>query len=201
MGVAASKPSDSGVRAVDRHLAGLPEPQQTTLRAVRAALRELLPHADEGLKYRMPSFSVRGKGVAAYDGFKGHCSYFPMSGGVLERIAGLPKHCTADRGTLRFAVDAPLSKALLRRLVRTRLDEISDVADGPRLEFYDSGMVKAEGGMRGGLLHGRWRWYRADGTLMRVGHFAAGEQVGTWETWDRGGRLVRSTTFPSPTRR
>lgn len=186
---------------MDQHLASLPEPQQSTLRAVRASLRALLPHADEGLKYRMPAFSVRGKGVAAYDGFKGHCSYFPMSGGVLGRISGLPSGCTADRGTLRFAVDTPLSKALLRRLVRTRLDEISDVADGPRLEFYDTGMVKAEGGMRAGLLHGRWRWYRADGSLMRVGHFAAGEQVGVWETWDRSGRLVTSRRFPTPGRR
>lgn len=199
--MAVGRSPSPGARAVDAHLAALPEPQQTTLRAVRASLRELLPHADEGLKYRMPAFSVRGKGVAAFDGFKGHCSYFPMSGGVLGRVTGLPKGCTADRGTLRFAVDTPLSKALLRRLVRTRLDEISDVAEGPRLEFYDNGMVKAEGGMRGGLLHGRWSWYRADGTLMRVGRFAAGEQVGTWETWDRDGRLARSTAYPPARRR
>jgi hypothetical protein len=31
--------------------------------------------------------------------------------------------------------------------------------------------------------------------LMRVGQFTAGEQTGTWETWDREGRLVKTTKF------
>lgn len=185
-----------GERAVEAHLASLPGPQQATLRAVRARLRQLLPHAEEGLRYRMPAFSVRGKGVAAYDGFKGHCSYFPMSGGVLALMPTLPKGSVAARGTLRFPVDEPLPTAVLRRLVRLRLDEISDVVDGSRLEFFDDGTVKAEGSMRDGLLHGRWRWYRSDGSLLRTGSFARGEQVGRWETWGRDGRLVRSTEYP-----
>jgi hypothetical protein len=144
---------------------------------------------------------VRGKGVAAYDGFTAHCSYFPMSGGVLARMTTLPTGAEAERGTLRFPVDRPLTAPVLRRLVRLRLDEISAVVDGPRLVFHGDGRVKAEGPVRAGVLHGRWRWYRADGTLMRTGAFAHGEQVGTWETWDRDGRLVRSTRFPAPRRR
>ena len=55
--------------------------------------------------------------------------------------------------------------------------------------------VKAEGSMKDGQLHGAWTWYRQDGTRMRTGKFAAGEQVGTWQTWDRDGRLVTSTTY------
>lgn len=187
--------SSAGVRAVDAKLAKVAEPHRTTLLAVRATLRELLPHAEECLKYGMAAFTVQGKGVAAYEAFKNHCSYFPMSGGVLERVGALPAGTSASKGTLQFPVDKPLTKAFLRRLIRTRLDEISDVTNGKRFDFYDDGALKAEGGMKDGLLHGAWRWYRQDGTLQRTGRFALGEQVGTWETWSRDGSLVKATHF------
>ncbi|MEY2755445.1 MAG: hypothetical protein RJB65_1803, partial [Actinomycetota bacterium] len=61
--------SADGVAAVEAHLAALPEPQRSTLRAVRASLRSILPDAEECLKYRMPAFVVGGKTVAGYDGF------------------------------------------------------------------------------------------------------------------------------------
>ncbi len=110
---------------IDDHLAGLPSPQRETLQALAATLRELLPEADEVLSYRMPCFSVDGKAVAGFDGFKGHCSYFPHSGSVLGRVEGIPAWATAERGTLRFPVDRTLPRALVRRLVRVRLDEIA----------------------------------------------------------------------------
>lgn len=181
--------------AVDRRLATIREPHRSTLLALRATLRELLPHAEECLKYGMAAFTVQGKGVAAYDAFTNHCSYFPMSGGVLSTLDGLPAGAVASKGTLQFAIDKPLSKAFVRRLVRARLTEISDVRNGRRIDFYDDGAVKAAGSMKDGELHGAWRWYRTDGSLMRTGRFANGEQVGTWETFDRAGRLVRTTRF------
>jgi uncharacterized protein YdhG (YjbR/CyaY superfamily) len=179
---------------IDEHLQRFGGEQRATLEALRDALRTVLPAAEECLKYRMPCFAVRGTGVAAFDGFKAHNSYFPMSGNVLARVK-TPAWCTPTDGTLRFPLDRPLPLALVRRLVRARLDEISDVTDGKRLEFFGDGTVKAEGGMKAGQLHGAWRWYRKDGSLLRTGRFRAGEQVGTWETFDAEGRGVRTTSF------
>jgi antitoxin component YwqK of YwqJK toxin-antitoxin module len=45
--------------------------------------------------------------------------------------------------------------------------------------------------MRAGELHGDWRWYRKDGSLLRTGTFRAGEKVGTWTTHDRSGEPLR----------
>lgn len=117
---------DEGLAAVEAHLARLPEPQQSTLRAVRASLRRILPDAEECLKYRMPAFVVDGKTVAGYDGFKNHCSYFPHSGGVVPRAGAILDRYDADGGTLRFAVDRPLPLTVLRRLVAIRLEEIAE---------------------------------------------------------------------------
>jgi len=115
-----------GLAAVEAHLARVPEPQQTTLRAVRASLRSILPDAEECLKYGMPAFVVDGVTVAGYEAFTKHCSYFPHSGGVIPRAGALLERYDADRGTLRFAVDRPLPLTVLRRLVRLRLVEIAE---------------------------------------------------------------------------
>jgi uncharacterized protein YdhG (YjbR/CyaY superfamily) len=117
---------------VEAHLAKLPEPQRTTLEALRTTLRRVLPDAEECLKYSMPAFVVAGRAVAGYDGFKHHCSYFPHSGSVLEHI-DLPAWTDASKGTLRFPVDRPLPLALVRRLVRVRLDQLGPGFSAVRL--------------------------------------------------------------------
>lgn len=71
--------------------------------------------------------------MAAFEAFKEHWSYFPMSGSVLEQVTGLPDWVEAERGTLRVPLDRRLSKQLVRRLVRVRLDEIEAVAKSKRL--------------------------------------------------------------------
>jgi uncharacterized protein YdhG (YjbR/CyaY superfamily) len=178
------------VTPIDEHLATLAEPQRETLTHLRDTLRDLLPAAEERISYGMPCFAVQGKAVAGFDGFRDHCSYFPHSGSVLDKVTGLPPWAEADGGTLRFPIGKRLPKAVLRKLISARLDEIAAVRDGTRYEFYADGTVKATGGMRDGELHGAWRWYRRDGTLQRTGPFRRGQKVGEWQTWDRDGNPV-----------
>lgn len=170
---------------IDDHIAGLPEPQAATLARLRDDLRQLLPTAEERISYRMPCFAVAGKAVAGFDGFRNHCSYFPHSGSVIGKVTGYPDWAEPEPGTLRFPIGKRLPKSLLRKLIRARLDEISAVTDGRRVEFFDDGTIKAEGRMRRGELHGDWRWYRRDGSLMRTGSFRDGERVGEWTTHPR----------------
>ena len=121
---AQQKPTD--LAAVEARIAAMPEPHRSSILVLRERLREALPDAVEMLKYGMPCFVVNGKGVAGYDAFKEHCSYFPMSGGVLDHVAGIPKGWTVTKGTLHFPVDAPPSQALVKRLVKVRLAEIAE---------------------------------------------------------------------------
>jgi uncharacterized protein YdhG (YjbR/CyaY superfamily) len=163
---------------IDAYLERFEGPQRETLEMLRDTLRELLPAAEECQKYRMPCFAVRGKAVAGFDGFRKHNSYFPHSGTVLEQVRGIPAWCTATAGTLQFPLDRPLPVTLVRKLVRTRLEQISDVADGKRLELSPQGVVIAEGPMKAGRKHGTWRWYGPDGSVRRTARFRDGEQVG-----------------------
>lgn len=152
-----------------------------------------MPTAEETIAYRMPAFALSGRTVAMFDGFRDHCSYFPGSGRVLAAVGEFPSWVEVDRGTLRFPVERSLPVGLVRRLVRAKLDELSQVRNGERIDYFDDGSVRARGRMRDGELHGAWQWYRSDGSLMRTGRFDHGQAVGEWSTFDRDGRLVRTT--------
>ncbi len=110
---------------VDEYIDAAPEPQQSTLRQLRAALAALLPDAEEGLSYGVPAFKVDGTPVAGYAYFKGHCGFYPHSEAVLSQVDPklLAGYKTA-RGTLRFPIDAPLPEELVERLVAIRLREL-----------------------------------------------------------------------------
>lgn len=108
---------------IDEYLAGVPEPQLSTLLTVRERLRALMPDAVEAIAYGVPAFVENGSRVAGYASAKKHCSYFPMSGTVLEQID--LGDLDWSKGTLRFPVDEPLSEALLTELVRVRRAEIA----------------------------------------------------------------------------
>jgi uncharacterized protein YdhG (YjbR/CyaY superfamily) len=188
-----SEPVDEGRQHVEDFLAGVGEPQRTTLLKLRDMLRGLLPTATEGMSYAVPAFIVDGRAIAGYAPYKNHNSYFPYSGSVLSALADDLQDYTCTSGALHFAVDKPLPVALVRKLVKARLAQSSEVFNGKRRDYYDDGVLKAEGSMRQGEPHGAWKWYRADGTLMRSGEFVNGSQVGRWRTFDRDGTMVKET--------
>jgi uncharacterized protein YdhG (YjbR/CyaY superfamily) len=109
---------------VDDYLDGAPEPQRSTLVALRRTLREVLPQAEETISYAMPAFKVAGKAVAGYAYFKNHCSYFPHSGTVLPEVADDLAGYEWSKGTLQFPIDEPLPEGLVRRLVGVRMGQL-----------------------------------------------------------------------------
>lgn len=63
----------------------------------------------------------------------------------------------------------------------------------PYTEYHKDGSVWARGQKLDGIAVGYWEWFRVDGTRMRSGTFAAGEQVGEWTTYDRAGQVYKVT--------
>jgi uncharacterized protein YdhG (YjbR/CyaY superfamily) len=104
----------------DEYLANAPEPQRTTLRRLRAMLREILPDATETLSYGVPALETGGAVVAGYAYFKAHCSYFPHSGSVLAELGEALEPYQWSKGALRFPIDEPLPRSLVERLVTIR---------------------------------------------------------------------------------
>jgi antitoxin component YwqK of YwqJK toxin-antitoxin module len=62
-------------------------------------------------------------------------------------------------------------------------------------DYYDNGNVRYRGSRLDGEMHGKWEFFRKDGSLMRSGKFDRGKQTGTWRTFDRSGKVVKETSF------
>ena len=109
---------------VDQYLQGVEEPKRSTLEALRSSILEVVPEAEQVISYRVPAFRVRGKTVAGFAAFKDHLSYLPFSGSVLAQLGHELKGFTMTKSALHFAVDRPLPKTLVRKLIAVRLEEL-----------------------------------------------------------------------------
>jgi uncharacterized protein YdhG (YjbR/CyaY superfamily) len=89
---------------------------------VRAAIRAALPaEATESISYQIPVFKYKGP-LVWYAAFSNHCSLFPGSS-VIRTLKNELKDYSTSKGTIQFPVDKPLSAALLKKIVKTRLAE------------------------------------------------------------------------------
>lgn len=179
--------------------------QREALASTIASARRALPGAVEVIAWGMPTLragDASGPSLLSVMGFSKHNSLFPHSGGVTRALGDAMADYPMTKGTIHFDRDRAFPSALLKRILRVRIDEIN--ADYPRKsgefrEYYDNGFAKSLGRMKGDAMTGAWRWYRRDGSLMRSGAFGtgqrAGTQVGEWITYDRTGAPHRVTDF------
>ena len=65
----------------------------------------------------------------------------------------------------------------------------------PAVDRYDNGKLRYRGANLDGKMHGAWKFFRRDGTVMRSGKFEKGKQVGVWKTFDKTGKVVKKTDF------
>ncbi len=109
---------------IDAYFSKLEQPHRGTLEQLRQAIRSIVPDADETISYGSPAFQIRGKAIAGFAAFKDHLSYLPHSGSVLSRLHDEVAGYKTSKGALQFAVDRPLPKALVKKLIDARLEEI-----------------------------------------------------------------------------
>ena len=184
-------------KAVAKHLANYPPAQRRALESIRSAVHKLLPGADEVMAWGMPSYRVDGDLVLSFSGFADHNSLFPGAGVVKAMSTALPEYKTT-KGTIHLPRDTSPPLAVLRTVVRARIDEINasyPKASGVTKEFYDNGFLKHRGRFKNGEMHGAWEFFRRDGSPLRSGRFDRGDQVGLWTTFDRAGAPHRVTDF------
>jgi uncharacterized protein YdhG (YjbR/CyaY superfamily) len=111
---------------VTAHLKKFDKPQRDALQAVRVAIAELLPDADEVIKYGIPTFALDGKGVIGFDGYKNHNSIFPYSGSINEILkADLAKY-VQTKGSIHFEKEKPFPKFLLKKIIKARIKQIQE---------------------------------------------------------------------------
>jgi uncharacterized protein YdhG (YjbR/CyaY superfamily) len=111
-------------RGIDDYLAALDEPKRTTLQKLRQTIRGVIPDAEECISYGMPGFRLDGKVIAGFAAFKNHLAYLPHSGSVFGELSDELAGYESTPGSLHFPIDKPLPKALVKKLIATRLKEV-----------------------------------------------------------------------------
>jgi uncharacterized protein YdhG (YjbR/CyaY superfamily) len=61
----------------------------------------------------------------AFEAWKDHCSFYPMSARVLAAFTQELAGYGISKGTIRFRPDQPLPEFLVRQIVEARLEEVS----------------------------------------------------------------------------
>ena len=111
--------------SIEDYLAALPEEQRAALEQLRETIRAAAPRATEKISYAMPAFEQDGRFLVSYAAFKDHCSLYPASTAVMEALGAELETYFSGKGTLRFRADEPIPAALVKKIVRVRLEEIA----------------------------------------------------------------------------
>jgi uncharacterized protein YdhG (YjbR/CyaY superfamily) len=110
-------------RTIDEFLAPIRGDKRKALEHLRGTIRSIVPKAEECISYGIAAFRLNGAIVAGFSPTSKGCSYYPFSGSTLRTLAPALKAYSQTKSALHFTPDAPLPKALVRKLIQARLDE------------------------------------------------------------------------------
>lgn len=111
---------------IDEYLETVPEDRRRALEHLRVKIRSIIPRAEECISYRIPAFRLDGVVVAGFCATAKGCSYFPFSGSTLKSLARELGRYDQTKSALHFSADEPLPTTLVRKLIKTRIGEITD---------------------------------------------------------------------------
>jgi len=120
--MAATETKTTGARDVDNYLSRLPDEQRAALEKIRQTIKSFVPDAIEVISYQVPTFKYQGRMLVSYAAFKEHCSFFPGAAPIEAHRDELKSYQTS-KGTIQFPASKPLPGALVKKLVKTRLEE------------------------------------------------------------------------------
>jgi len=106
---------------IDEYIAAYPPEIREILEKVRATIREAAPDAQEAMKYRLPTFTLKGN-LVHFGAFKKHIGFYPAPSG-LEQFREELSAYEGSKGAVRFPLDRPIPYDLIREIVRFRVKE------------------------------------------------------------------------------
>jgi uncharacterized protein YdhG (YjbR/CyaY superfamily) len=112
-------------KTIDDYLNNVSPDQRAVLEKLRKTIRSAVPKAEECLNYGVAAFRLNGECIAGFGASAKHCSYYPMSGKTVATLQDDLQPYKTSKGSIQFPPDKPLPAVLVRKLIKTRIAEIS----------------------------------------------------------------------------
>ena len=114
----------------DEYLAGLSEDRQRALEKLRKDIKAAAPKTEECMSYGIPGFRLKGKLLVSYGSAAKHCAFYP--GSIVQAFKKeLKGYDTSGKGTIRFSAKEPLPAALVRKIVKARIAQRTQLEGRP----------------------------------------------------------------------
>ena len=115
-------------KSIDEYIATFPEDVQKTLEELRSTIKATAPDAKETISYNIPTFTLNGKYLIYFAGWKNHISIYPIPAGSEAFNKEVSKY-VEGKGTLKFPIDKPLPLKLITKMVKLKVAENRKMPD------------------------------------------------------------------------
>ena len=116
-------------KTVSDYIAGFPPAVQTSLRKIRATVKQAAPGTKERISYGIPSLWLHGP-LIYFAGFKSHIGLYPMTATVRKHFKDELAEYLSGKATAKFPLDKPIPYTLIERIVKFRVKENLVETDG-----------------------------------------------------------------------
>lgn len=113
--------TDQTVKTIDEYIAGFPQDIQEILGKIRLTIRKAAPDAEEAIKYRIPTFTLKGN-LVHFAAFEKHIGFYPEPTGI-EKFKDELSVYAQSKGSVQFPLDKPIPFDLISRIVEFRVKE------------------------------------------------------------------------------
>jgi uncharacterized protein YdhG (YjbR/CyaY superfamily) len=117
--------------SIDDYLSTFAEDVRAVLTKVRQTIHRLVPDAEEAIRYDMPTFTVDGKSLVHFAGWKNHIGIYPMPELDPETELRAARYRT-EKGTGRFPLSEPIPYDVIERIVATLVETRTASEGSPR---------------------------------------------------------------------
>ncbi len=112
----------TAAKTIDEYIGGFPAEVRKVMQQLRATIRKEAPEATETISYAIPAFNLNGSYLVYFAGFKNHIGFYPAPTGMEAFKKDFAKYKTG-KGSVQFPLDEPLPLALIRKIVKFRMNE------------------------------------------------------------------------------
>lgn len=107
--------------SVEEYIEQLPDIAQSKFKEMRSILKNVVPHAREGLKWGKPVFESVTI-LFAYSAHKSHLSFIP-TGPALKPFEKELSGYDVKKDSIQFSYNKPLPKELIKKIAKYRKDD------------------------------------------------------------------------------